>query len=554
MSSPHPVLIVGAGPTGLVSALILAQHNLPVRIIDKSPTHFIGQRGAGIQPRTLEAYSVLGVLPQILNAAGPVLPMRQYALPGGREVVGTWRMSEPVESTAAVPYSSSVILGQDRAMKILREKLAEYGVHVELGVALSELTQDAENVSVQLVKTTPDGSEVPETATFRWVVGADGGKGAVRKQLGIPFLGETQDAHVLIGEVRMTGMDHQHWHMWRDAQTMVALRPTERVAEDDMFAFILSGEHVDYDECAADPAALWAALTALTGRADWTLKEVVCAAVWRPNVRMAEAFQEGRVFLAGDAAHIHSPTGGQGMNSSVLDAMNLGWKLALVAKGLAPPSLLETYSDERMPVIAQMLDLTSALLQGVLSGPPSDAAPWRRGARLRQLGVNCRWSKIVVDADAPEVEVEELKKQAYGGQEEDEAKGRVRAGEGTRDAPGLVDWATGARTSLFEMLRATHHTAVVFADSAEAGNIVGALKGFPAGTVQVVLLYPRGSGSTSRFEGVYRVLVDGAEHAWKTYGGEKGGVVIVRPDGVVGAVVRDAAGVNKYLEDIFGRV
>ncbi|KII86158.1 hypothetical protein PLICRDRAFT_177744 [Plicaturopsis crispa FD-325 SS-3] len=553
MPSPQSVLVVGAGPAGLVAALNLAQNGVPVRIIDKDRKYFIGQRGALVAPRTLEAYKILGVLPQILVAAGPVLPMRQYALPEGKVPVKTWPMIEAMDPTPAIPIAIPVILGQAHAQRILRDKLGEYGVSVELGVELRSFTQDAEKVVAQLVKTTEDGKETPETATYNWIVGTDGGHSVVRKQLGLPFIGESLQENFVIGDIRLTGLDHEYFHMWLDKDLTVGLRPTENADKDDMFAFAIRGQDVDYDKCATDYDALWECLIRKTGRTDLVFKEVVCAAHWRPNIRMVRAFNSGRALVAGDAAHVHSLTGGQGMNSSVLDSMNLGWKLSLVAKGLAPASLLDTYTDERVPVLAEMLNLTTALLGGALSGPVDDVSPWVRGKLLYQLGVNYRWSGITLDADALSAgeDVNSLKARAYGGQ--GNALGRVRAGEGARDAPALVDVRTGAKTSVYEILNVTRHTAFVLhgVDNTEA--ILGALGRFPEGTVETVLLLPKGSESGAPAEGADRVLVDSEGHAWATFAGEvQVGAVIVRPDSFVGAVVRDAAAVDAYLKGIFG--
>ncbi|KII92612.1 hypothetical protein PLICRDRAFT_37389 [Plicaturopsis crispa FD-325 SS-3] len=548
MSPPQSVLVVGAGPSGLVAALNLAQNGVPVRIVDKAPKYFEGERGAGIQPRTLEAYKSLGILPEILAASGPLLPMRQYALPEGTEPIKTWSLAENVDSTPATPFSAPIVLGQGRAMKIIREKLEQYGVRVERGVELRSFTQDADHVVAQLVKTA-DGTESTETVTFDWLIGTDGAKSVVRKQLGIPFLGESRDESLVIGDIRLTGLDHEFWHMWIEKTRMVGLRPTEHAHEDDTFFILLRGEGVDYTKCAEDHNALWENLTRITGRKDLVLKEVVSAAHWRPNIRMTKAFQSGRVFVAGDAAHTHSPTGGQGMNSSVLDSMNLCWKLSLVAKHLAPVSLLDSYTDERTPVLAQMLDLTTELLNSTISDPAADSsAPWSRSARLLQLGVNYRWSAIVVD-EANKVENSDvLKAQAYGGTQ----AGRVRGGERACEAPGLVDPKTGVSTSLFEIFRATLHTALIFESVSGSVEIIEALKRFPQGTVQTILLLPKGGdGKADGVTGVDRVLVDGEGHAWSSYGGEGGGVVIVRPDGFVGAVVRDAKGVEKYLQGVF---
>ncbi|KII93071.1 hypothetical protein PLICRDRAFT_35243 [Plicaturopsis crispa FD-325 SS-3] len=309
---------------------------------------------------------------------------------------------------------------------------------------------------------------------------------------------------------------------------------------------------VDYEKCLADADALWGALKTLTGRTDLVFNGVVWAMDWRPNIRMVDTFQKGRAFVAGDAAHVHSPAGGQGMNTSVQDALNLSWKLALVAKGLAPPALLDTYTEERAPVIAAMLDLSTALLQTTVFDKANN--DWggmaARGKELSQLGVNYRWSSVVVDRTS---ELGSRRAEdAYGLA----ADGGLRAGDRARDAPGLRDVATGETTSFFATFRSSVHTVLIFAAALEqAGPVVEALAQCPPGSVQSVLVLPQGVAEDAAARAppaADRVMLDQEGFAWTGYvQGEGMVVVVVRPDGVMGAVVEGAQGVEKYFERIF---
>jgi len=289
---------------------------------------------------------------------------------------------------------------------------------------------------------------------------------------------------------------------------------------------------------------------------------------------MANKFSVGRVFIAGDAAHVHAPTGGQGLNSSVQDAFNLSWKLALAHKKLASPSLLSTYESERLPVIAEMLNVSTQILDRYKLASPaasvatatSDASaaatstasdPWIREGKLRQLGVNYRWSPIVVDERTPAVEGEIGDVYSTGG-------GVVRAGDRAPDAPGLVDVEKDATTTLFGTFSPTSHTALVFAqqDGSIALQTVRTLASYNALTsansplVQSIVILPSalapyscGPPSTSK------TLVDRDGHAHKEYAITEDGpayVVIVRPDGVVGAIVEGVSGIERYFSGVFG--
>ncbi|MGY5282791.1 FAD-dependent monooxygenase [Nocardia gipuzkoensis] len=212
------VLIAGAGPTGLTLALDLARRDIPVRIIDKADTFFAGSRGDGIQPRTLEVFDDLGVLDAV-HAAGMPGPVLRVHLDG--QFVAERRMSEQVEPTPAVPYPNVWVLGQSRTEAILRERLAAFGVPVELGTALVTFGQDDGGVTATLER---DGAR--ETVRAAYLVGADGGKSTVRKTLGIAFEGETDESiRMLLGDVRADALDHDFGYWFAAAD-----RPMQGIA------------------------------------------------------------------------------------------------------------------------------------------------------------------------------------------------------------------------------------------------------------------------------------------------------------------------------------
>lgn len=246
--------------------------------------------------------------------------------------------------------------------------------------------------------------------------------------------------------------------------------------------------------------------------------------------------------------------------------MNLAWKLALVHKGLASPSLLATYTEERLPVIAEMLQQTTKLLNGTVaakSGSQQDQIVWQRGGRLQQLGVNYRWSSIVVDERQPlAANFDRRPLDAYGSDDE-----RVRAGDRAPEAPGLLVVKTsdttecktpaGELTSLFRILDPSKHTVLLFTNHAESmAPFLEALRPFSRDVIQTVLIFPVGSPASLAMDVELKIevsLVDQEGHGYAGYSvsKEQPTVVIVRPDNIVGGIVTGLKALRHYLEGIF---
>ncbi|PCH36613.1 monooxygenase [Wolfiporia cocos MD-104 SS10] len=526
---------VGAGPTGLVLALTLLQDGISVRIIDKKPIYRPGQRGTGIQPRFLEVFHSLGVLPDILARAICVGPRRVYKLPGGVEVLKDVHVSPPEEPTPSTPYINGVHLGQDSTEAIVRAHLDRLGGHVELGNELRGFEQH-ENHAVALVVKRVGSKKISETIQCNWLVGTDGARaGIVRKQLGLSFLGETRyDEHMVVGDIEVKGLDYEDM-----------LRPTENPGAFHM----LAGGHIDHAKVVADRGAFEEFFRAATDtRYDLEIGEFRWVKRVAPNIRMVDTFGKSRVFVAGDAAHIHSPTGGQGLNSSIQDSFNLGWKLALVEKGCALPSLLATYTEERLPIIAGMLSKTTQIFDKTVVAKADDDSAWARGGALKQLGVNYRWSSIVVDERTPASPEDVI--DAYGSA----VSGPLRAGDRAPDAPGL--WTTQGETSLFRVFGPTHHTALIFLGSEGqdfAGRVLEEIRTYPVGTVRPVIVYLKGTKDISVLSGADLMVYDRDGHAYANYGVDlrHPTVCSVRPDGVTGGIVLGVEGIVRYFARIF---
>ncbi|KZT64163.1 monooxygenase [Daedalea quercina L-15889] len=546
-----PVLIAGAGPAGLVLALTLAQNGVNVRIIDKEPFYRPGQRGAGIQPRTLEIFNYLGILDDV-RAKGIKSPYqrRVYKLPGGVEILKTTIMLEQDDPTPSTPIPNTLHLGQENSEAILRAHLAKYGYSVELGTELRDFEQQPDHVIAHLLKKDGD-QEKTETVICRYIIGTDGGKGVTRKQLGLTFQGETRATHVLSGEVEVFGLETDYWHQWGDLSTMFCMmRPTENP---NCFYVALGGQ-IDYQKLESDEEEFLKAVRKAIDRTDLQFGKLRWITSWRPNIRMVNKFREGRGFVAGDAAHVHSPTGGQGLNSSVQDSFNLAWKLAFVEKGWASSDLLDTYTEERLPVIRAMLYESTTLLNALeAKDVGADDKAWRRGSVLKMLGINYRWSSIVVDERSPDKPKEAVN--VYGG----EKGGDLRAGDRALDAPALSP-VSGDQTptSFFHIFRPVYHTVLLFtADTSAAAPILEALKRYPSGSLKIVVVYPRNTaGNANPVAGADLAVVDTEGHAYAAYGAspERTLAVVVRPDGVVGAVVYGLEGLKAYFGAVFSAI
>ena len=420
------VLIVGAGPTGLALACVLARRGVSFRIIDKTPEYFAGSRGKGLQPRSLEVLEDLGVIDRILANGRFHLPFRAY---DGTTVLGDHDMHADRFPTPDIPYASPLIIPQWRVEQILRERLAGYGSGVELSTELIGFTQNSAAVIATLRG--PDGTE---QLAAEYMVGADGGRSLVRKELGVGFEGETwKDERMLVGDVRVDGLDRDHWHSWpKHPAGWVALCP---LPSTDAFQFQGQIAPDEPDEPAL--ARFQQIVDERTGRSDIRLHDATWLSLYRANVRMVDRFGVGRVFLAGDAAHVHSPAGGQGMNTGIQDAYNLGWKLGAVLAG-APGELLQTYEEERLPVAAALLGITTKLHRTAFTGNLSDQ---RRGPETLQLGIHYRESSLARDERA--------------------APASLQAGDRAPDAP--CHNTAGKPIRLFDLFRGPHCTLLALA-------------------------------------------------------------------------------------------
>lgn len=406
------VLIAGGGPTGLTLAIELARRDIAVRVIDKADEFFQGSRGDGLQPRTLEVFEDLGLLDQVL-AQGIPMPTMKISI--GGQPVGERRMADPIDPTPDRPYPNAWMLGQSRTEAILRDRLADFGVSVELSTELTGFTQYADRVVAEL--------STGETIEVDYLVGADGGKSVVRKQLGIAYEGTTDDSiRMLLGDVSADGLDHDYGYWFAGPDNPmegIALTP---LSGGDQFQF---GAPLASSDADTTLEGLQGLVDRYAGEGVTKLRDLTWSTVWRPNIRLAERFRVGRVFIAGDAAHVHPPTGGQGLNTGVQDAYNLGWKLADGRE-----EVLATYETERRTNAMRVLGISEDLMQKHIDG---DESAMDRGENVRQLDVSYRSSTDT----AP-----------------------LTTGDRAPDSP-LTD-ADGNKTRLFTLFQGPHETLLRF--------------------------------------------------------------------------------------------
>jgi 2-polyprenyl-6-methoxyphenol hydroxylase-like FAD-dependent oxidoreductase len=474
------VMIAGAGPTGLTLAVEVSRRGIPVRIVDKASAFSAGSRGDGLQPRTLEVFEDLGVLEEVFSSGIGAPLTRVYS---ADQVAWEGRMAEPVQPRPDVPYPNAWFVPQWRTEEILRSRLSSYGIEVELGTGVVDFEQDADGVTVRL-----DGGE---TVRSSFLIGADGGRSTVRKRLGVPFVGETnEEIRMLLADVRVDGLGHDNGHGWMlDDGTFFGFTPLAGSSD----GFVIATTAATEMEPTLDD--LQRTVEAVSGRRDIRLLELMWATVWRPNVRMAERFRDRRVLLAGDAAHVHPPTGGQGLNTGVQDAYNLGWKLAAVLGG-APDSLLDSYESERIPVAAHVLGISSELLEKHVSGA---ADAMERGETFHQLDLSYRSGPLALD---------------------DDSSATLAAGDRAPDAPILRD---DGQRRLFDLYAGTHWTLLRFGPQA-----------------------PRIDHPAVWSHDVGTEIIDADNHVQDAYRAKPDTAILVRPDGYIGAITSATAGLSAY--------
>ena len=346
------VLIVGAGPTGLALALWLTRLGVGLRIIDRTSEPGTTSRALAVQARTLELYRQVGLTDRLLGSGHRVPAINLW-------VKGEHAARMPFENVGKglTPYPFLEIFPQDEHERLLIARLAEYGVTVERATELRSFTQEGERVRARIVG--PQGRE--EVCEARFLAGCDGARSLVRETLHTGFPGGTYRQIFYVADFEGGGAPvNGELHIDLDEADFLAVFPLKGEGRARLVGTVR-------DARAEHPENL--TFADVSGRAIEHLKLQVRKLNWfstyRVHHRVTDHFREGRAFLLGDAAHIHSPAGGQGMNTGIGDAVNLAWKLAAVLAGSAPDSLLDSYESERIRFARRLVKTTDRIFSFV---------------------------------------------------------------------------------------------------------------------------------------------------------------------------------------------
>ena len=352
------VLIVGAGPTGLVLALWLTRLGVRVRIVDKRAEVEATSRAIGVQARTLEFYSQIGLADTVIERGRKALAANLWVT--GRNAA---RFSFSDMGADISPFPYALVFSQDEHERLLIERLAGLGVEVERRTELIGFDEASGHVRARLKR--PDGTL--EMCEASYIAGCDGAHSTVREMLKIGFAGGTYDHLFYVADVQASGAAmNGELHVGLDSTDFLVVFPLKGEGR-----ARLIGTVRDDGDRSGNPT--WNDVgKRVIESMHVNIERVNWFSTYRVHHRVADHFRKDRAFLLGDAAHIHSPVGGQGMNTGIGDAVNLAWKLAAVLRKRADASLLDSYEPERIAFARRLVETTDRVFKGVTSSSVMD--------------------------------------------------------------------------------------------------------------------------------------------------------------------------------------
>ncbi|AUH33343.1 FAD-dependent monooxygenase [Paracoccus tegillarcae] len=372
--SNSKILIAGAGPTGLALALVPARHGVPFSLIDKNSGPGQQSRAMNIHARILELYTQMGIAQDIIAKGIKVdtVALRRAESDGPIRGIANFRLGDFGQGLSPFPFM--LALPQDQHETALLRHLQTAGGAVEWNTRLAEVTQNEAGITALI-----EGPDGPSEARFDWAAGCDGAHSQMRRSLGIGFEGGTYPQPFYVADVLLDERFPSDVTMTLGGRLLALVLPLRDGGTQRLIGLLPPDlalrENVDF-------ADIQPRVERLIGM---KVAQVNWFSAYHVHHRVADRFQIGRAFLLGDAGHVHSPVGGQGMNTGIGDAINLGWQLAMVAQGRAGPTLLDSYEPERIAFARKLVGTTDTAFRPLIAGglPGRLARQWMMPALVR---------------------------------------------------------------------------------------------------------------------------------------------------------------------------
>lgn len=539
------ILIVGAGQTGLTMACELLRRGIRCRLIDKADAPSQTSKALAVHSRTLEVFEDMGIIEQLLAQGLRATDVNLYD--------GNERLLHLSLQRLKVPYPCVLSVPQSETERQLTKLWHSLGGEVERSKELTDVQQEGDRV-IAIVNHISQGTEIAEEITADWLIGCDGARSQVRKAIGIEFEGSTYEEEFALADVDLDwSRAHHRLHVWLHQDGPFAAVPLPKSQQWRLIAGIAAGE----DEVPQASVDFFQRLMIeRTGDTTTTISNPTWLSHFKIHRRLVNQYCKGRVFLAGDAAHIHSPVGGQGMNTGIQDAYNLAWKLALVTNNKACSALLNTYEEERRPIAKSVLASTHAPTKLLTTQNP--ALQFVRDHLLLQL-LSLELIQPFILKGIAELDIHyrdsSLSQEYYGSLVETKLLHDKKS-----ETPSLKDrfdfhtapkagdrapqnfcqrYPSYSKTSLFEEFKGIHFTLLLFdgfsqtaAGYARMVNTASSVESLLGDNVQTYIIVA-GSDQPETLNWNGSILLDAEHELHQTYGAGAESLYFIRPDGYI---------------------